>query len=111
CRTRRHPRADQARRRRTPRAMSTAASQPDTSSMDVVKTMPKKRPKRRRPSYPPAAAASPRAASRRVPVWAARGVFLLGLLNIASAVARRSPRLLDWSEDYLPPFGAVASVP
>jgi lysyl-tRNA synthetase class 2 len=37
-------------------------------------------------------------------------VFLLGLLNIASAVARRSPRLLDWSQDYLPPFGAIASV-
>jgi lysyl-tRNA synthetase class 2 len=37
-------------------------------------------------------------------------VFLLGLLNIASAVFRRSPRLLDWSADYLPPFGAVASV-
>ena len=37
-------------------------------------------------------------------------MFLLGLLNIASAVVRRSPRLLDWSQDYLPPFGAVASV-
>jgi lysyl-tRNA synthetase class 2 len=37
-------------------------------------------------------------------------VFLLGLLNIASAVLRRSPRLPDWSQDYLPPFGAVASV-
>jgi lysyl-tRNA synthetase, class II len=90
--------------------MSTAASQPDTSSMDVVKTMPKKRPKPRPPSHPPAAAASSREASSRLPVWAARAVFLLGLLNIASAVARRSPRLLDWSEDYLPPFGAVASV-
>ena len=43
-------------------------------------------------------------------MWAARVVFLLGLLNIASALVRRSPRLLDWSQDYLPPFGAAASV-
>jgi lysyl-tRNA synthetase, class II len=64
-----------------------------------------------RPSSPPRpAAASPPPSSSRLPVWAARVVFLLGLLNIASAVLRRSPRLLDWSQDYLPPFGAVASV-
>jgi len=64
-----------------------------------------------RPSSPPRpTAASPPPPSSRLPVWAARVVFLLGLLNIASAVLRRSPRLLDWSQDYLPPFGAVASV-
>jgi lysyl-tRNA synthetase class 2 len=90
--------------------MSTAASQPGTSSVNVVKPMSKNRPKPRPPSHPPAAAASSRESSSRLPLWAARAAFLLGLLNIASAVVRRSPRLLDWSQDYLPPFGAVASV-
>jgi lysyl-tRNA synthetase class 2 len=90
--------------------MSTAAPQPGTSSVDLVEPSPKKRPKPRPPSPPPAAAASSRESSSRLPLWAARVVFLLGLLNIASAVVRRSPRLLDWSQDYLPPFGAVASV-
>jgi lysyl-tRNA synthetase class 2 len=71
---------------------------------------PKQHPNPRPSSPPPTTAASPPPSSSRLPVWAARPVFLLGLLNIASAVLLRSPRLLDWSPDYLPPFGAVASV-
>jgi lysyl-tRNA synthetase class 2 len=116
--------------------MSAVARRPHTSAMDLAEARPMKRLKRRPPPPPPAAAASSirpepssmrpepfslrpepvegrarlRGSSRRLPVWAARAVFLLGLLNIASAVLRRSPRLLDWSQDYLPPFGAVASV-
>ena len=66
--------------------------------------------RRGRRHLPLAAAARSSLSSSQLPVWAARVVFLLGLLNIASAVVRRSPRLLDWSQDYLPPFGAVASV-
>jgi hypothetical protein len=116
--------------------MSAVARRPRTSAVDLAEARPMKRLKRRPPPPPPAAAASSirpepssmrpepfslrpepvegrarlRGSSRRLPVWAARAVFLLGLLNIASAVLRRSPRLLDWSQDYLPPFGAVASV-
>lgn len=88
----------------------TAASRSGTSSADLAAASLKERPKPRPSSPPPTAAARSRLSSSRLPVWAARVVFLLGLLNIASAVVRRSPRLLDWSQDYLPPFGAVASV-
>jgi lysyl-tRNA synthetase, class II len=83
-----------------------------TSSVDLVEALPppKERPKPRPSSPPPTAAASSTLSASRLPIWAARAVFLLGLLNIASAMVRRSPRLLDWSQDYLPPFGAVVSV-
>ena len=90
--------------------MNTRPPRPHASSVKLLKAPPKQPPKRR-PSSPPRTAAAPSyLSSSRLPVWAARVVFLLGLLNIASAVVRRSPRLLDWSQDYLPPFGAVASV-
>jgi lysyl-tRNA synthetase class 2 len=90
--------------------MNTRTPRPHASSVKLLEAPPKQPPKRR-PSSPPRTAAAPSyQSSSRLPVWAARVVFLLGLLNIASAVVRRSPRLLDWSQDYLPPFGAVASV-
>jgi lysyl-tRNA synthetase, class II len=89
--------------------MNTRAPLPRTT-LDLVEAPPKNYPKPRPPSPPRTAAAASALSSSRLPVWAARIVFLLGLLNIASAVVRRSPRLLDWSQDYLPPFGAVASV-
>lgn len=90
--------------------MNAAMPRPDTSSVDLVDATHRHRPTPR-PSSPPRTAAAPAPlSSSRLPLWAARVVFLLGLLNIASAVVRRSPRLLDWSQDYLPPFGAVASV-
>jgi len=78
--------------------------------LNLDQSPPKQRLNLRPPSPPPTTAAFPPPSSSRLPVWGARAVFLLGLLNIASAVLRRSPRLLDWSQDYLPPFGAVASV-
>lgn len=110
--------------------MKARGSRPGTLRVGLDKARPEERPKQRPPlhpqPHPPAAAASPpelqqggwprrlvrrmREPSSRLPVWVARVVFLLGLLNIASAVARRSPRLLDWSQDYLPPFGALTSV-
>ena len=90
--------------------MKAAMPRSDTSSADLVEATHRHRPKPRPSSPPRTAAASSPLSSSRLPVWAARVVFLLGLLNIASAVVRRSPRLLDWSQDYLPPFGAVASV-
>jgi lysyl-tRNA synthetase, class II len=90
--------------------MSTRTPRPQASSMRLLEAPFKESPKRRPPSPPLTAAAPSSLSSSRLPVWAARVVFLLGLLNIASAVVRRSPRLLDWSQDYLPPFGAVASV-
>jgi lysyl-tRNA synthetase class 2 len=80
------------------------------SSLDFVEVSSQEPPKPRPSSPPQTAAASSPPSSSRLPVWAARAVFLLGLLHIASAVVRRSPQLLDWSQDYLPPFGAVASV-
>jgi lysyl-tRNA synthetase, class II len=90
--------------------MNTRTPRPHASSVKLLEA-PSKQPPKRRPSSPPRTAAAPSSlSSSRLPVWAARVVFLLGLLNIASAVVRRSPRLLDWSQDYLPPFGAVASV-
>jgi lysyl-tRNA synthetase, class II len=90
--------------------MNSRTPRPHASSVRLLEAPPKQPPKRR-PSSPPQTAAAPSyLSSSRLPVWAARVVFLLGLLNIASAVVRRSPRLLDWSQDYLPPFGAVASV-
>jgi hypothetical protein len=93
--------------------MTTAASRSGTPSADLAEASLKERPKPKpRPPSPPPLAAAARSSlsSSQLPVWAARVVFLLGLLNIASALVRRSPRLLDWSQDYLPPFGAVASV-
>ena len=78
--------------------------------LNLDEPSPEQHPNPRPSSPPPTTAASPPPSLSRLPVWAARAVFLLGLLNIASAVLRRSPRLLDWSQDYLPPFGAVASV-
>ena len=91
--------------------MTAAASRSGTSSADLAEASLTGRPKPRPPSPPPlAVAARSSLSSSPLPVWAARVVFLLGLLNIGSALVRRSPRLLDWSQDYLPPFGAVASV-
>jgi lysyl-tRNA synthetase, class II len=90
--------------------MNAAGPRPETSSVGLVGAPAEHRPKPRPPSPPRTAAAPSPLSSSRLPVWAARVVFLLGLLNIASAVVRRSPRLVDWSQDYLPPFGAVASV-
>jgi lysyl-tRNA synthetase, class II len=90
--------------------MNAVAPRAGTSSVDLVEASRMQRPKPRPPSPPLTAAASFSRSTGRLPIWAARAVFLLGLLNIASAVVRRSPRLLDWSQDYLPPFGAVASV-
>ena len=81
-----------------------------TSALSLDEPPSEQRPNLRPSSPPRPTAASRSPSSSRLPVWAARAVFLLGLLNIASAVLRRSPRLLDWSQDYLPPFGAVASV-
>ena len=81
-----------------------------TSALSLDEPPSEQRPNLRPPSPPRPTAASRSPSSSRLPVWAARVVFLLGLLNIASAVLRRSPRLLDWSQDYLPPFGAIASV-
>jgi len=48
-------------------------------------------------------------AASRVPSWAARLVFLLGLLNIASGLLRRHRRFEDWTQDFLPPFGAASA--
>ncbi len=95
--------------------MTAAASRSGPSSADLAEAFLTERHKPRPPSPPPPLAVAARSAlssrsSSRLPAWAARVVFLLGLLNIASALVRRSPRLLDWSQDYLPPFGAVASV-
>jgi len=83
--------------------MSTRTPRPHASSMRLLEAPFKESPKRRPPAPPLTAAAPSSLSSSRLPVWAARVVFLLGLLNIASAVVRRSPRLLDWSQDYLPP--------
>ena len=95
--------------------MTAAASRSGPSSADLAEAFLTERHKPRPTSPPPPLAVAARSAlssrsSSRLPAWAARVVFLLGLLNIASALVRRSPRLLDWSQDYLPPFGAVASV-
>ena len=81
-----------------------------TSALSLDEPPSEQRPNLRPSSPPRPTAASRSPSSSRLPVWAARAVFLLGLLNIASAILRRSPRLMDWSQDYLPPFGAVASV-
>ena len=95
--------------------MTAAASRSGTSSADLAEALPTEAPQAAAAVTTPPLAVAARSAlssksSSRLPVWAARVVFLLGLLNIASALVRRSPRLLDWSQDYLPPFGAVASV-
>ena len=107
CRhSRRRSYVDPTPRRRAPRAMTAAASRSGTSTADLAEASLKERPKPRPASPPPlAAAARSSLSSSQLPVWAARVVFLLGLLNIASALVRRSPRLLDWSQDYCRPSG------
>jgi lysyl-tRNA synthetase class 2 len=47
-------------------------------------------------------------AASQVPAWAARLVFLLGLLNIASGLLHRHRRFEDLTQDFLPPFGAAS---
>jgi lysyl-tRNA synthetase class 2 len=50
-------------------------------------------------------------ARSRVPAWSSRLVFLLGLVNIASAVLPRRRSMLAWSIGLLPPMGmATVSV-
>src|SRR5919112_1348377 len=44
-------------------------------------------------------------ARSQVPGWSSRLVFLLGLVNIASAVLPRRPPMLAWSIGLLPPMG------
>lgn len=59
----------------------------------------------------PLRSARARRLSARVPVWAARLVFLLGLISIASGVFPRRRAALDLPIDLLPPLGlATVSV-
>lgn len=50
-----------------------------------------------------------RDATTRVPVWSARLVFLLGLINVAAAVLPRHRAVFDWSIDFLPPLGRASA--
>jgi hypothetical protein len=83
--------------------MKAAAPRPDTSYAGLVETPAEQRPKPRPPLPLRTAAASSPLSSGRLPMWAARIMFLLGLLNIASAAVRKSPRLVDWSQGYCRP--------